>query len=184
MRCQSYTKQGKKCRNTAKKDDCVCAIHTLGEWEDFGEWEIYEDNYGMLDIIEEEKSLDEWGKYEEPAVSVNDYEDVFEDAIEFEDSDVEEIHITVESNTESDLTVSEDEDDKMCIPKSNFNKLVREILAEICGYEIEQEAIDALQEVSEEHLINLFNNAGACATNVGRKTITVEDFKLVSAIQK
>jgi histone H3/H4 len=174
MRCQSYTKQGKKCRNTAKKDDCVCAIHTLGEWEDFGEWEIYEDNYGMLDIIEEEKSLDVWGKYE----------DVFEDAIEFEDSDVEEIHITVESNTESDLTVSEDEDDKMCIPKSNFNKLVREILSEICGYEIEQEAIDALQEVSEEHLINLFNNAGACATNVGRKTITVEDFKLVSAIQK
>ena len=179
MRCQSYTKQGKKCRNTAKKDECVCAIHTLGEWEDFGEWEIYEDNYGMLDIIEEEKSLDEWGKYEE-AVVTPVCEDVFEDAIEFEDSDVEEIHITVES----DLTVSEDEDDKMCIPKSNFNKLVREILAEICGYEIEQEAIDALQEVSEEHLINLFNNAGACATNVGRKTITVEDFKLVSAIQK
>jgi histone H3/H4 len=70
------------------------------------------------------------------------------------------------------------------IPKKAFKELVLEIASELGDYCFEKEALKALQQVAKEHLIKLFNNAGSCAKNANRKTITVEDFNLVSTIQK
>ena len=62
------------------------------------------------------------------------------------------------------------------VPRTSIESLIREILPE---YNFEKEAIDALHQVAEEHIIELFKNANACANNAGRKTVSIEDFKLV-----
>ena len=86
--------------------------------------------------------------------------------IEFDDSDVNTMEIL-----------------PPCIPKTAIERLIREIASELGEYSFEKEAIEALQQVSEEHIIELFKNAKDCSVNAGRKTITIEDFELVSKIQ-
>lgn len=68
-----------------------------------------------------------------------------------------------------------------CIPRASIERVIRELLQD---YKIEKEAINALHQVAEEYLIDFFKNADACSKNAGRKTINVEDFKLISSIQK
>ncbi len=67
-----------------------------------------------------------------------------------------------------------------CIPAKSFEHLVREIASQFGDYHFEKDALDALQEVSEEHLVKLFNIANLCAKHANRVTINVDDLKLAS----
>ena len=67
-----------------------------------------------------------------------------------------------------------------CIPRVSIERVIREILPD---YNFEKEAINALHQVAEQHLIELFKNANMCSKNAGRKTINVKDFELISSIQ-
>ncbi|KIH45667.1 core histone H2A/H2B/H3/H4 [Ancylostoma duodenale] len=66
------------------------------------------------------------------------------------------------------------------IPKSVFQRTVREVVADLFGptYRFTAEALCALQEISEAFLIHLFDDANLCAIHGKRVTVMPRDIQL------
>lgn len=67
----------------------------------------------------------------------------------------------------------------MLIPRSSFQRLVREIVA---GYfpdgRLQSSTLEALQEATEMYLVTMFEDAQMIALNGARKTLFVKDVRL------
>ncbi|KAL6734072.1 hypothetical protein Aduo_004652 [Ancylostoma duodenale] len=72
------------------------------------------------------------------------------------------------------------------IPKSVFQRTVREVVADLFGptYRFTAEALCALQEISEAFLIHLFDDANLCAIHGKRVTVMPRDIQLVRRLQR
>jgi histone H3/H4 len=86
---------------------------------------------------------------------------------------------------DEDWSDIEEEDSSHFIPKHSFQRLVREIAQDFSvDLRFQADAMDALQQVSEEYLINLFRDTQKCADHAKRETITAEDMRLVRFLRK
>ena len=71
----------------------------------------------------------------------------------------------------------------LCCPKEAFNRLIREITAEFkCDARFDLEALEMLQHISEDLLIQIFQNTNQIAAYNSRDGITVEDMSLALAL--
>jgi histone H3/H4 len=74
---------------------------------------------------------------------------------------------------------------KTHIPKSAFRRLVREIASDFHpNMKFRREAMEALQEVSEDYLITCFLHAQKCAEHANRETLFPADMRLVRNLRK
>lgn len=74
---------------------------------------------------------------------------------------------------------------KTHIPKSAFRRLVREIASDFHpNVKFRREAMEALQEVSEDYLTMCFFHAQKCAEHANRETLFPADMKLVRTLRK
>lgn len=64
------------------------------------------------------------------------------------------------------------------IPRMAFKRLCKEVFQEFGNYRLKPEALDALQMISEEYLVELFDYARLCATHAKRVTIMPKDLQL------
>ncbi len=72
---------------------------------------------------------------------------------------------------------------ELLIPKTRFRRLVQEIVQEIkTDARLQRDAVIALQEASESHLIRLFQKSNYCAMKAKRVTLTPDDFESVRRI--
>ena len=72
----------------------------------------------------------------------------------------------------------------LCLKKLPFRRLVREIASGIRGdLRFENSAIQALQEISETYLIQLFEDANLCAAHCDRITVMEKDIQLAQRIR-
>lgn len=72
------------------------------------------------------------------------------------------------------------------IPKSSFGRLVKEIVGkslEVKCTRFKALAMDALQEASENFLVNLFEDSHQCSLHTRRVTLFVQDMLLVHRIR-
>jgi histone H3 len=69
------------------------------------------------------------------------------------------------------------------IPYSPFHRLVREIMGDM-GKEMnfKKEAMDAIQETSEQMLVELFLKSDITRANFGRKTLHIRDVKFAKYV--
>ena len=71
-----------------------------------------------------------------------------------------------------------------CIPKTVFQRLVKEItLDQRPGFRIGLEALSALQTAAEDYLVGYLEDVGMCAEHAKRKTIMAVDMELVEKIK-
>lgn len=63
-----------------------------------------------------------------------------------------------------------------------FQRVCREILQEVGEFRIQPAALEALQTVSEQYLVELFQYAGMCAEHAKRVTIMPKDLQLAHRI--
>ncbi|CCV02394.1 Histone H2A-like protein [Armadillidium vulgare iridescent virus] len=123
-------------------------------------------------------------------------DDEWEDEIEDEE-EIKAEEENSEEESESDNEVEEVEEDEeeeeitddcgegSFIPKTPFKRLVKEIAQDFAvDLRFQKEAIDALQQVSEEYLIKLFHDANKCAEHAKRQTVTPDDIKLVRFLRQ
>ena len=72
----------------------------------------------------------------------------------------------------------------MIIKKHAFQKVVKEIMAEICPqYRIQTNAVLALQEAAEAYLVALFDDTNLCAIHAKRVTIQPKDLMLARRLR-
>lgn len=70
------------------------------------------------------------------------------------------------------------------IPKRSFQRIVRDITFEFKpDFRFQREALSVLQEVCEDFLVGLFQDAHLCTLHAGRKTLMVKDMDLVKRIK-
>lgn len=71
---------------------------------------------------------------------------------------------------------------KPVLPRAAFERLVREIMQESSSQSVrlQPEALDALQQGAEDHLVALLTKSQKLALHAGRVTITPNDFELAS----
>lgn len=118
----------------------------------------------------------------------DEWEDEIEDKEEIKDEEENNEESEEESDNEEDNEEEEITDD--CgegpfIPKTPFKRLVKEIAQDFAvDLRFQKEAIDALQQVSEEYLIKLFHDANKCAEHAKRQTVTPDDIKLVRFLRQ
>lgn len=123
-----------------------------------------------------------------------------------ESSDEEEV---LDSSSSDDSSSSEEEEEKLSkkkeslgkkklrknlvvdrklkthIPKSTFRRLVREIASDFHpNVKFRREAMEALQEVSEDYLTMCFFHAQKCAEHANRETLFPADMRLVRTLRK
>ncbi len=69
---------------------------------------------------------------------------------------------------------------KKCLPKAAFERLVREVIAEVStsATRIKPEAIEALQQGAEDHIVALLQRSQRYALHSRRVTLNDEDLKL------
>ncbi|XP_065203992.1 uncharacterized protein LOC135834083 [Planococcus citri] len=74
----------------------------------------------------------------------------------------------------------------MLIPKLSFQRLVKEVLHDYSpiDYRIQSEALRALQEAAEMHLVRKFENGQLCAVHAHRVTLMTRDFTLLKMFEK
>jgi histone H3/H4 len=95
-----------------------------------------------------------------------------------------------ESSSEMDdrssaYETDDEEKEEFLIPKLSFKRLVQEIGQDFAvDLRFQPEALSALQQVSEEYLIQLFEDTQKCATHAKRDTITPQDMQLVRSLRK
>ena len=67
------------------------------------------------------------------------------------------------------------------LPRTSFSRLVHEIVGEIGDgdYYVRQDAVKALQSVSEDYISDIFRETNRLATYSGRETITAGDMRFV-----
>ena len=71
----------------------------------------------------------------------------------------------------------------MLVPRSCFNRLVREIAQNTSrGMRWQQEALDNVQEAAETHIVRLLSAANKITERQNRLTLQVEDIKLAREI--
>ena len=72
----------------------------------------------------------------------------------------------------------------LIIKKHAFQKVVKEIMAEICPqYRIQTNAVLALQEAAEAYLVALFDDTNLCAIHAKRVTIQPKDLMLARRLR-
>lgn len=73
----------------------------------------------------------------------------------------------------------------LLIPQAPFQRLVREIADNVAtpGVRFQQAAISALQEVGEQYIVQLFEDAVLCASHAKRVTVTLKDIMLARRIR-
>lgn len=73
----------------------------------------------------------------------------------------------------------------LLIPRAPFCRLVREIAASagFVGLRFKEDAFSALQEVAEDHIVKLFEDAVLCARHAKRVTVTQKDIALARRIR-
>lgn len=73
----------------------------------------------------------------------------------------------------------------LLIRKLPFQRLVREIMSEVCKNElrIQSNALHALQEAAEAYLVGLFEDTNLCAIHAKRVTIMPKDMELARRIR-
>lgn len=74
----------------------------------------------------------------------------------------------------------------LLIRKLPFQRLVREVLADVAGrndYRMQSGAIMALQEAAEAYLVGLFGDTNLCAMHAKRVTIQPKDMQLARRIR-
>jgi len=72
----------------------------------------------------------------------------------------------------------------LLIPKLSFGRLTREILNDhASGYRIQSQAILALQEATEAHMVGLFEDTNLLAIHANRVTIMPKDVQLARRIR-
>ena len=70
--------------------------------------------------------------------------------------------------------------DKPAIPKGPFDRMVRELTRDLLvDLKWSTNAMAALHEASEDHIVTVMGHANEAARSNGRKTITKKDFELV-----
>ena len=74
---------------------------------------------------------------------------------------------------------------ELLIGKRNFGRLVREIARDFTTQELrfQADAIEALQEASEDYLVHLFEDANSCAIHAKRVTIMPKDIQLAKRLR-
>lgn len=76
----------------------------------------------------------------------------------------------------------------LLIPKAPFRRLVKEIIEELLNpgetLRIQSAALDALQEVSESYIVEVFQESVHCAVHAKRSTLIVEDMHLSMILTK
>ncbi|RWS20977.1 hypothetical protein B4U80_10637 [Leptotrombidium deliense] len=76
---------------------------------------------------------------------------------------------------------------KMLIPRSTFQRLVREIVQDInlgdTTYRMQSSALLALQEASEAYLVQYFEDSMSCAVHAKRVTVMPKDMQLVRTLR-
>lgn len=72
------------------------------------------------------------------------------------------------------------------VPKAVVKRIMREIVSELgsCCTRFQPKAIDTLLEEMEVFVIDFLKRAGWAMRHVGRKTLKVEDLRLVQTIRK
>ena len=73
------------------------------------------------------------------------------------------------------------------LPRAPFVRVCRQILSQVPhgqGCRFSQEAITALQEVTEAYLVGLFEDAQLCAIHAGRVTLMVRDLALARKLRR
>lgn len=74
---------------------------------------------------------------------------------------------------------------QLLIPKQSFQKLVREIAQDIkSDLRFEVQAIAALQEAAESHLVAVFQDANIGAIHNGRETVRLKDMRFAGQIRR
>ena len=73
----------------------------------------------------------------------------------------------------------------LLIPKSSFQKLVKEVATRLngTGYRFQKSAILALQEAAEAYLVQWLQDAKECQRHAKRRTMMAEDMKLVKILR-
>lgn len=73
----------------------------------------------------------------------------------------------------------------LLIPQAPFKRLVREIADNVAtpGMRFQEAAFSALQEVGEQHVVQLFEDAVLCASHAKRVTVTLKDIMLARRIR-
>lgn len=73
----------------------------------------------------------------------------------------------------------------LLVPPTPFRRLVRETGANVGfgGLRFQKDAFSPLQEVAEEHIVHLFEDAVLCARHAKRVTVTPKDFELARRIR-
>lgn len=94
-----------------------------------------------------------------------------------------------EEERDEEESDNEEEDDdckeEYFIPKTSFKRLVKEIAQDFSlDFSFQKEAIDALQQVSEEYIIKLFHDANKCAEHAKRQTVALDDIRLVRSLRQ
>lgn len=68
---------------------------------------------------------------------------------------------------------------ELLIPRLSFSRLVREVMMEYGSFQIQSEALKALQEATEMYMTILFEDANHCASHARRITVQPVDIALV-----
>ena len=70
----------------------------------------------------------------------------------------------------------------LILPRTSFSRLVHEIVAQMDDgdYYVRQDAVKALQSVSEDYISDLFKETNRLAAYNGRETITASDMQFVN----
>ena len=72
----------------------------------------------------------------------------------------------------------------LLIPKAPFGRLVRETIWSFrYGLRLQANAIRALQEATEKHVVDMLSNAQQCANHARRVTIMPSDIKLANDLR-
>jgi histone H3/H4 len=72
---------------------------------------------------------------------------------------------------------------KFTIPCTPFHRIVREITQDL-GKDVnfKKEAMEALQDISEQMLVELFVKSDIVRNNIGRQTLHIEDVKFAKYV--
>ena len=70
----------------------------------------------------------------------------------------------------------------LILPRTSFSRLVHEIVSQMDDgdYYVRQDAVKALQSVSEDYISDLFKETNRLAAYNGRETITASDMQFVN----
>lgn len=74
---------------------------------------------------------------------------------------------------------------KPLVPRLSFQRLVLEILQNLSDIPLrmQTETVEALREAAEMYIVELFEDAFACAVHTRRVTLMLKDIRLVQVIR-